>query len=158
MRTWVKFTLAGVAIAVLGFSILAGTGAYYVFRHLDTTPATETDTLKAFDAQRARFGTRPPLIEIVDPLAADIRVNRSTHPQGLRASTIHVVSWNVEGERVQTDMPVWLMRFSSINILSKLGVAPDRFRLTVDDVVRYGPGIVVDFRQAGKNSVLVWVE
>jgi len=158
MRTWVKFTIAGVAIAILGFAALAGTGAYYFFRHLDATPSTEAETLKAFDVQRAKFGTRQPLLEIVDPASADIRINRTTHPEGRRASTMHIISWNAEGETVRTDMPLWLMRFSSINILSKLGIAPEKFRLTIDDVERYGPGIVVDFRQPGRIAAMVWVD
>jgi hypothetical protein len=50
------------------------------------------------------------------------------------------------------------MRFSSINILSHLGIAPERFSLTVQDLERYGPGIIVDFRHPGVNRVLIWAE
>jgi hypothetical protein len=50
------------------------------------------------------------------------------------------------------------MRFSTANIVSRLGIAPSKFRLTVADVERYGPGIVVDFRQPGRLHTLVWVE
>jgi len=159
MRKWVKYTLIGVATVVLCMMAFAGMGAYYVLRHLDTQSAGEADTLKEFDAIRARFGPRQPLIEIVNPQAADIRVNRLAHPQGLKAGTVHILTWNAEdNERLETDVPLWLMRFSSINILSKLGIAPDKFRLTVQDVERYGPGIVADYRSPGRSHVIVWVE
>ena len=59
---------------------------------------------------------------------------------------------------VRTEVPLWLMRFSSVNILSQLGVAPERFRLTVSDIQRYGPGIVVDYGSRGTSRVLVWVD
>jgi hypothetical protein len=159
MRKWVKFTIIGVAVAVLGMAAFAGVGAYYVFRHLDTGTATEADTLREFDAIRVRFGPRQPLIDLVNPQAGDIRVNRLVHPEGRRASVIHILAWDAEkGERLETDVPLWLMRFSSLNILSKLGLAPDRFRLTVQDVERYGPGIVADYRTPGRSHVIVWVE
>jgi hypothetical protein len=50
------------------------------------------------------------------------------------------------------------MRFSSVNLLSQLGVAPAKFRLTVNDVERYGPGIVVDYGFEGAFRLLVWVD
>jgi hypothetical protein len=56
------------------------------------------------------------------------------------------------------DLPVWLMRFSSVNILSQLGLAPSRYRLTVQDLQRYGPGIALDYRQPNGHHVLMWVE
>jgi hypothetical protein len=159
MRTWVKFTIAGVSLAAIGFAALAGTGAYYVFRHMDTRSATEAESRREIDAVRARFTGRPPLIEIVNPQTGDIRINRLAHPEGRGVDTLHVITWNAaEGELLRTDVPVWLMRFSSVNVLSQLGVAPEKFRLTVDDVRRYGPGIVVDYGRAGRQHALVWVE
>jgi hypothetical protein len=50
------------------------------------------------------------------------------------------------------------MRFSTANIASQLGITPSKFRLTVNDVERYGPGIVVDFGSQGAFRVLVWVD
>lgn len=159
MRTWVKITIAGVVVAFVGIAALGGTAAYFVFRNLDTRTASEADTRRDFDAIRARFVGRPPLIEIINPQTADIRVNRLPHPDGRRVDTIHVLTWNADdGELLRTDVPLWLMRFSSVNILSQLGVAPAKFRLTVEDVRRYGPGIVVDYGRPGRQHVLIWVE
>ena len=158
MRTWVKVTIIGVVVVALGLAALAGTGAYFFFRHLDTGAATETDTLRDFDALRARFGTRPPLVEIRNPREGDIQINRTPHPEGRRATTIHILAWNADGDRMASDLPLWLMRFSSVNIASHLGVAPEKFRLTVEDVARYGPGIVAEVRQPGKSDVMIWVD
>ncbi len=159
MRRWVKFSLAGLAVIVVAFGVLAGTGAYFVLRNLDTRSATEPETLREFDLIRARFGARQPLLEIVNPKAGDIRINRLVHPEGLKATRLHVVSWKAEdGELFRTEVPVWLVRFSSINVLSQLGVAPAKFSLTVQDVERYGPGIVVDYRRPGESHALIWVE
>jgi hypothetical protein len=51
-----------------------------------------------------------------------------------------------------------LMRFSSLNVLSHLGIAPSRYRVTVEDVARFGPGVIVDYRDPGNQQVLIWVE
>jgi hypothetical protein len=159
MRKWVKVTVISVSAVLACVAVLSGIGAYYFLRHLETGTASEADTLKEFDAIRAKFGPREPLIALVNPQAGDVRVQRSVHPQGLRASTIHVLTWDSDGaERLQTDLPLWLMRFSSVNLLSKLGLAPERFRLTVQDVEQYGPGIVADYRRPERSHVLIWVD
>ena len=92
MRTWVKVTIGSAALVIVGLSALAGTGAYFFLRHLETHSATESEVKKNLDAIRVRFGARPPMVEIVDLRAGDIKIQRSTHPQGLRAHTLHVLS------------------------------------------------------------------
>ena len=159
MRTWVKATIGTVVVLVLGFAALAGTGAYYFFRQLESRTATEAETQKDFDAVLKRFTGRPPLLEIADLRAGNFRINRAPHPQGRRAATVYILTWDGDEDRLlKTNVPLWLMKFSSINILSHLGIAPEKFRLTAEDLARYGPGIVVDYRKTGSTRVLIWVE
>ena len=159
MRTWVKATIGGVVLIAVALGALTATGAYFVFRHMEQRTAGEAEAIKEIDAVKARFGARPPLVEISDPMRADIRVNRPTEASAAPVDTIHILNWkNDNRELMRTDAPLWLMRFSSVNIASRLGLAPDRFRLTVSDIQRYGPGIVVDYGMPGKFRVLVWVE
>ena len=159
MRTWVKATIGGVALVVLAFVGLAATGAYFVFRNMENRASAEAEAVKAIDAVKARFGTRPPLVEIADPRRADIRINRPTDPSPTRVDTVHIMNWKSEtGELSRTKAPLWLMRFSSVNILSRLGLTPAQFRLTVADIERYGPGIIADYAAPGTTRVLVWVE
>ena len=159
MRTWMKATLAGVALIVVGVIALAGTGAYFVFRHLETKQSAESEAVQAINTVKTRFGARAPLIEIADVRSGDIRINRPDEASPSRVSTVHIINWKSEdGELVRTEVPLWLMRFSSVNILSHLGVTPAKFRLTVGDIERYGPGIVVDYAAQGAFRVLVWVD
>ena len=159
MRTWVKATLGGVALVAVAVLALAATGAYFVFRGMEKRAAAEAEAVQAIDAVKARFGTRPPLVEIVDPRRADIRVNRPVEASPARVDTIHIINWKREdGELVRTQVPLWLMRFSTLNLASQLGIAPANLRLTVADIQRYGPGIVVDFGSPGAFRMLVWVE
>ena len=159
MRTWVKATLGGVALLAVALGALAATGTYLVLRHLEKRSGSEAEAVQAIDAVKARFGSRPPLVEIIDSQRADIRINRPVDASASRVDTIHVVNWKRDtGELIRTDVPLWLMRFSTANIASQLGITPTKFRLTVSDVERYGPGIVIDYGSQGAFRVLVWVD
>jgi hypothetical protein len=159
MRTWVKVTLSAAVLIALCIIALAGTSAYFVMRSMEKTTASETDSSRELDAVRARYPGRAPLIEITDPRAGDIRINRPQRPDGRPVSTIHVIAWKAEArELTRTEVPLWLVQFSTLNVLSRLGIAPERVRLTVDDIKAYGPGIVVDYAASGKDRVLVWVD
>ena len=126
---------------------------------MEKRAGSEADAAQMIDVVKARFGSRPPLIEIVDPRSADIRINRPAEANVQRVDTIHVINWKTDtGELVRTDIPLWLMRFSTLNIASQLGIAPEKFRLTVSDVERYGPGVVVDYSAQGAFRVFVWVD
>jgi hypothetical protein len=159
MRMWVKATLGGVALIVVALVALAATGAYFVMRHMEKRAGSESEAVQAIDTVKARFGSRPPLIEIIDPQSADIRINRPVEASTSRVDTIHVINWKSDtAELSRTDVPLWLMRFSTVNIASQLGIAPAKFRFTVSDVERYGPGIVVDYGSQGNFRLLVWVD
>ncbi|MBA2258620.1 MAG: hypothetical protein H0W18_06970 [Acidobacteria bacterium] len=158
MRTWVKATIGVGALATVCILALAGIASYFVLGNLERRGAPEATVLSEIEIIRTRFGSRQPLIEIVDARKGDVRINRLAG-SGARVTTFHVVSWNADDdELLRTEAPLWLMRFSSINLLSQLGLAPGSLRLTVQDVERYGPGIVVDYAQPGKTRVLVWVD
>ncbi len=159
MRAWVKVTIGAGVLAAVAFAALAGTGAYFVLRHMDKRPSGEAEAVQAIEAVKARFGSRPSLVEIVDPRQADIRILRPPEPSSVPVDTIHIINWQRgKGEMIRADAPLWLMRFSSVNVLSQLGIVPAKFRLTVSDVERYGPGIIVDYSSQGDFRVLVWVD
>jgi len=159
MRTWHKATL-GIVVAIIAIvGVFAGTGTYFVLRSLVKTTSSEAAANEEMDAVRKRYAPRPPLLEIINPRTGDIRINREEGAAAAPVGTVHIVNWKSEdGELVRTEVPLWLMRFSSVNVLSKLGLTPARFRLTVDDIVRYGPGVIVDYRSAGAFRALVWVD
>jgi len=159
MRTWVKVTIGGVALIAVAFAALAGTSAYFVFRHMDERTGTEADASRAIDVVQARFGQRLPLVEIVDPRSGDIRINRPADASTTAVDTVHIINWKREtGELTSADVPLWLMRFSTVNLASHLGIAPAKFRLTVGDIERYGPGVVADYTSPGAFRVFVWVD
>ena len=159
MRKWVKFTIGGVALLLLALAALGGTAAYFVMRNLEERPAGEAEAVKLIETVKARYPPRPPLIEITDSRRADVRINRPSDASQTRVDTIHVLNWKSDTRELsRVEMPLWLMRFSSINLASRLNILPAKLNLTVSDVERYGPGIVVDYSSQGAFRLLVWVD
>ena len=159
VRTWVKWTIAAIASVVLVVAALGATGAYFALRHLDTRTATEAEAQRDGESIRSRYAGRAPLVEVVDAKTGDIRINRATAASARPVDTIHVLTWKAEdGQLLRTQVPLWLMRFSTVQLASTLGIAPERFRLTVGDIQRYGPGIVLDYKAPHADRVLIWVE
>src|SRR4051812_38601589 len=93
MRTWVKATLGGVIVLAIALGSLAATGAFFVFRHMETRARGEADAVQEIDSIKARFGLRPPLVEIVDPRQADIRINRPVEASATPVDTVHLLNW-----------------------------------------------------------------
>ena len=92
---------------MVAFAALAGTGAYFVLRHMEKRTGSEADAVQAIDAVKARFGPRPPLIDIADPRRADIRINRPAEPSPKPVDTIHVINWKSDsGELTRAEIPV----------------------------------------------------
>jgi hypothetical protein len=157
-RVRVVLSIAGViGVALVG---LIGTGMYSVFRNLRVTQPTLGAATAQLDEVRHRFPQRAPLIEIDDALRGRVHVNHPprtaplTHLEGFE-----ILVWKADEQKlVRTRAPLWMMRFSTLNLLSELGLMPGTLQLTVDDVERYGPGVVIDFTGPRGDRALVVVQ
>jgi len=156
-RTRVVLGVVGVAVAlVVG---LLGTGAFIVLRNLRITESTPAEAAALIDEARARYTSRPPLIEI-DPVRKSVHINRPSPAEARKpVDHIEIFAWQAdEGKLVRTRAPLWLMRFSMMNVLSQFGLTPDAVRVTVDDVERYGQGRLVDVTTPAGDRALVLVQ
>jgi len=160
VHTRTRVALALVTVAVVGVVALMGTGAFIILSNLRITRPAASTLEARFDEVRRRFPTRPPLIQVDDALRRRVHVNHPPDSAPLRRlDRFEILAWQAEDEKlVQTRAPVWMMRFSMLNLLSEFGLAPGSLRLTVDDVQRYGPGVVIDFISPKGDRVLVTVQ
>ena len=147
--------------AVVAMAIGASVGLV-VWRHTSITTPETADAQAAFTAIRERYKGRPALVEIKHtglPMM-DFRVNRlpASAPRQ-KVQHFQAIVWDSKGGRmVRSSVPVWWMQFSGNNLLARLGVPLGDFSLTVEDVERYGPGIIIDFQPPGGGHMLVWTE
>jgi hypothetical protein len=157
-RTRVALWALGVGFGAL--LVVAGVAAVIVLRNAESVPAAEREAVIEFERVRAQFPPRPPLVEIVDPRQGVIRINRPPASAERRPLKVfHILVWAAADQKLaRTSAPIWLMGLSLQKLALAPGLSAGSWNLTVADVERYGPGLVLDFDQPGRGRVLVWVQ
>lgn len=161
--TWVWVVIGIVVVCAIGLVAVAGMGIYFVAKQVDTVEASPATAEQTFERERARFKDQKPLIE----LDGDDNI-KATHfddppPAGVsrKLSTLGVMAWDSGDERlVRIDVPFWLLRFKEdpLDILADSGIHGKRIRITVADIERMGPRLLIDHRGRRGDRVLVWTQ
>jgi hypothetical protein len=164
-RTWVSVLIAGVIIVgILAATAIGGT-AYFIYRHVNTQFTPDDDAKQQFAAARARFSGQKPLIEIRkddEPI-----LHRDTIPAAMPAAkleTLRVLAYDTHaGKLVHVSIPFWLLRLAPsrhVSFMNDTGIDfdSDRVHLTLDDLERRGPGLILDQADKRGSQVLVWAE
>jgi hypothetical protein len=137
--------------------VLAGSIAYVVLRTLDSTPSTAEAAATAFDEVRRQFPQRPPIIELADLRSGALRVNRAPSSPRKRVETIHFMLWDPEKQEItRGSAPSWITRVR----VSLTGIGNWSFsdlHVTLEDVERYAPGIILDMKMPDGQHALAWV-
>jgi hypothetical protein len=164
-RTWVSVLIASVIIVGMLAVAAIGGAAFFIHKHIDTqfTPNENADI--QFAEARARFAGQKPLIEIrkdEEPV-----VHRDVLKASLPAAkleTLRVLAYDTHAEKlVSVSIPFWLLRMAPtrhVSFLRDTGIDfdSDRVRLTLDDLERRGPGLILDQADRRGSHVLVWTE
>ena len=162
-RTWV-WVLIGVVfvLCVIAIGGIVFTAAF-VRQNMTITDTTETDVAAEFDKVRAQFAGQKPLVQIVDgrPQYVADRVERPADSRR-PLKTMHVLAWDDdEGKMVSFALPMWLLRLKSgpIQLSAYSQGWDDRgVSFRVEDLEKYGPGLLMDLDDARQGKILMWVE
>lgn len=165
-RTWVAVVVAAViCVGMLAAAAVGGT-AFFLYRHVHAEVAPQDDAERRFAEARGRFAGQRPLIETRngdDPVVhTDAIPPAST--RATRLAALRVLAYDTRGRRlVNVSIPFWLLRMApskKFSFLSENGVDFDaeRVHLTVDDLERRGPGLILDETRRRGSQVLVWTE
>lgn len=159
-RTWLWILLGVFAFFVITGVSMALFTAYYIGSHLEIVETQPTDAVKAFEEARAKFPGQQPLLEFVDGRAR--KATTATGSSSVKLTTLHIIAFDDdEGHLVRVDVPFWLLRLKSgpISFSSYASEIDDsRFKLTVDELDRRGPGLVLDLSEPSEGRVLIWAE
>ena len=161
LKTWVWVVIAVVAICILGLVAMAGIGFYFVSQHIETKAATPASAAQEFEAVKANFANQTPLIEL-DNRGRFLKANtdrpipvKTPHPEEL-----HLLAFDPsDGRIVRFRLPFWLLRLKAANTTIDLNgnrMDLEDLRLSVDDLERYGPSLIVDHKAPDGERVLVW--
>jgi hypothetical protein len=165
-KTWVSIIIASVIIVgILAISAVGGT-AYFFYRHIHTqlTPPENADT--EFAQTRARFAGQQALIEIRrgdEPILHRELVPRAG-PVSKPLDSLRVLAYDTRARKlVHVSIPFWLLRMAPSKHLSFLNdngidFDSDRVHLTLEDLERRGPGLILDQADRRGSQVLVWTE
>ena len=163
VKTWVWVVVAVVVIGILGIIAMAGVGIYFFSRNIQTRTESPAVAARDFEHVSSRFEGQKPLIEL-DQHGRYLKSNtdRKAAPGAKTPEALHVMAFDPDdGRIVRVTIPFWLLRLklrgSSINFNGRRMELED-LKLTVEDLERYGPALVVDHTAPSGQHVVVWSE
>jgi len=164
-KTWISVLIASVIIVgILAAAAIGGT-AFFIYRHVNTEFTQTENADQQFKEARARFAGQQPLIEIrkdEEPVLHREALRAEASPSKL--DTLRVLAYDTHaGKLVHVSIPFWLLRLAPsrhMTFLSDSGIDfdSDRVHLTLDDLERRGPGLILDQADRRGSQVLVWAE
>lgn len=163
-KTWVWVLVGVLVVGLVGLVALAGAGAYFVMRHIQTEPAVGADALRAFESARAPFAGAPPLYQVdASGTPRATRLPRELPTSSIRPSHLWILAWSPDddGRLVRMSLPLWIMRFGKRGIqLGRHGGHFDITQLELDvaDLERIGPILIAEFHDDDGRRVLVWTQ
>ena len=166
VKGWVWAVIAVVALFVIGVIAMAGAGVYFVSKQMHVQTATPAAAEREFDALRDRLKGKQPLLEIDED--GDIVRNNideallNAPPTPGQLAALHIVVWDAGDEKlVRLEIPFWLMRLKKgpVGLITETGHIQSRdLTLTVDDLERLGPSVLIDHRDRRGTRVLAWTQ
>ena len=161
VRTWVWVVVGVIVAGILGIVAMAAASLYYVSRHVDTKEVSPAMASREFDEVRARFPSQKPLIEL-DDRGDLLRTNpdRPAQKNPKRLEQINVLAFDPdEGRIVRVTIPFWLLRLKAGGTTIDLNhgrIDLEDLKLSVEDLERFGPTVIVDHSARSGERVLVW--
>jgi hypothetical protein len=154
-----------VLLVVLGLIVCVGmvgvVGAVWFFTSvLETVTADEAEAGRSFTDVRARFGESLPLLEMGDR-GPVLKRKPPEAPAGHNLKNIQVIAWDPgDEELVRVTLPFWLMRLSDgpINVSAESAVPGVRLSMTVEELERFGPALLIDHMEEDGSRILIWTE
>ena len=161
VKTWVWVVIGAAVLCILGLVAIAAAGFYFVSQHIETRPATAAAAASEFEAVKASFAGQKPLIEL-DRNGRFLRshTDRPAPAHAAVPNDLHLLAFDPsDGRIVRFSIPFWLLRRRPRNATIDLNGSRmdlEDLRLTVEDLERYGPAVIVDHSAPDGERILVW--
>lgn len=159
VKTWV-WVIVGLAVcAILGLVAMAAAALWFAKSHIDIKSASTVTVSEDFARVRQQFSTQKPLIEL-DERGHFTRSNADRPAGTRRPETLNIMAFDPdEGKVVKMGIPFWLLRLKMQGTRFSVGhdsIDLQDLRLTVEDLERFGPTLIVDHKGRHGERVLVW--
>jgi hypothetical protein len=159
VRTWVWVVVGLVVCGILGLVAMAAAGLWFAKTHINIHSASTVTVSEDFARIRRQFANQKPLIEL-DEHGHLARTNADRPPGTKRPDSLNVMAFDPDDEKVvRMEIPFWLLRLKMHG--TRFSVGNDRIdlrelHLTVEDLERFGPTLIVDHKGRNGERVLVW--
>ena len=155
-RSTILMVIIGIAVCIL--VVGAGTVTWFYLSVFDSVDADESVATRSLDEARARFSGQQPILELREDKVSLLR--KAPDVASTRdLQNVHVLTWNAEeGTLTTLTLPFWLLRLRDSGVDVSLTADGTRLTMTMDEVERYGPALVLDHVEDDGSRVLVWTE
>jgi hypothetical protein len=143
-----------VLVAVVGYVI------YQQFAFQAKT-TTEVHADEEFALIVAKFEGQKPYLVIKD--GEPVVTEAPSASPGTPVEALHIIVWDPEDQKVvRLNMPFWLLRMTKGRPI-KISPHDDaggamQLKITVEDLERRGPGLILDHKEATGQRVLIWAQ
>jgi hypothetical protein len=163
-----KTSWAVIIVGISAFLLVVGAGlvgvvGYVIYQEFapQAKSATEVSADEEFAKILAKFEGREPYLVIKDgePVVSETPAASPGKP----VEALHIIVWDPDEQKViKLNMPFWLLRMAKdqpikISANDEPGEAM-KLKITVADLERRGPGLVLDHKEATGQRVLVWAQ
>ena len=161
LKTWIWVIVGVAAVGILCVIAMAAAGIYYFTQNIEARKATPATAAAEFDSVRSRFHGQRPLIEL-DERGRFLRshTDRPAPANPRRPEALYVLAFDPDDEGlVKVTVPFWLLRLKMRNTRVDLGGGSmdlEDLKLSVEDLERFGPTLILDQTNSGGDRVLVW--
>jgi hypothetical protein len=151
--------LAGLVVLLIVLGL--GSALWLFTQAVDVGNADASTADEEFSRVVARFQGVKPVLEIRDEHPVLIR-RPPDAPSDTRLGTLHVLHWDPDDDSfTRIHVPFWLIRLKSGTIeinADRDGVSSRDLGLTVEELERFGPTLVIDHQGRAGVRLLVWTE
>ena len=161
VKTWVWVALGIVVVGILCVIAAAGVGLYFFSQHVHTRAVSPASAAREFQKVEGRFTGQKPLIEL-DNRGHYLKANMDRTPPAnpREPDALNVMAFDPDdGRIVSISIPFWLLRMkmrgATIDFNGNKMDLED-LKLTVEDLERFGPTLIVDHKNVTGERVLVW--
>jgi hypothetical protein len=165
--------IGAICLIVIIFVVAAVGGlAYFVRSHVHAEQTSSETAGEEFARVRSHFAGQTPMIELRRPAEASDededdrfvlhRPDPSAPSTDLRA--LRAIVYDRRQERLlHLSIPFWILRLApstrDLHFFSNdTDIDMSRAHLSVSDLERHGPGVILDAKDRHGSNVLVWVE
>lgn len=161
----VLFTVVGAAALVA--LLIMGAGVLFFLTHHDSSSVSADGAKAEFVQIRARFAGETPLLDMHERRV----VQRPLRSGTAQVLSLHTAVFDTRGgpRMVHVTVPYWFGRafarhggvfewLGELTYLDDTEFDPEAIHLSLDQIERHGPGLLVDYQHPSGGQFLAWAE